>query len=77
MYDTRKNATDILESVNILYQNGDIDIQMRNKIVKMVKTSLTTNNYTELNSLFRNLSYGIVMKSELNRLIQLTSENRI
>lgn len=77
MYDTRKNATDILESVNILYQNGDIDIQMRNKIVKMVKTSLTTNNYTELNDLFRNLSYGIVMKSELNRLIQLTSENRI
>ena len=49
----------ILESVQILYQNDEIDNFTKAKITSLLKNAMQNNDFNTLNSLFKSLSYGV------------------
>lgn len=65
----------ILESVQILYQNEEIDNPTKAKIVSLLKNAMQNNDFNALNSLFKSLSYGITnhFSSILEDCIKITN----
>ena len=80
---TQKNSKiigmKILESVQILYQNQEIDNSTKTTIVSLLKDSMKSDNFCKLNSFFKSLTYEITggFSSILEDCIKITNWQNI
>jgi anti-sigma28 factor (negative regulator of flagellin synthesis) len=63
----------LLEAVQIMYQNAEIDAAVKNKMVTSIKEGIKTGNFKDVNRLFRLYSLGTSFGSLIEESIQLTN----
>lgn len=66
---------EVLKSVQVLYQNKQIDYKTKTKITALLKNALKDDNFSQLNAFFRQLVYSIghSFYGEIEKCISLTA----
>ena len=72
---TKMIGMKILECTQILYQNKEIDNATKAKITSLLKSAMRDGDFHRLNSLFKNLTYGVTgcLTATLEECIKLTN----
>lgn len=68
----QKRIASVLQNVQILHQNNCIDAATKNRIVKLLQESRKTNDMSELNKMFRLMTYGAILPDVVDELIRIT-----
>ena len=64
---------DLMQNIQILYQNGEITAEQKNELCNGAKKALQTNDFGELQNLFKVMRYGSLLPDVIERCIQLTN----
>ena len=73
MKSPQEKVKEILSYLQILHQNEEISTEQKNTLVKAISSARKTNDFSQLNSSFRILSYGTTMPDFVDALVELTS----
>jgi hypothetical protein len=73
MKSPQEKVKEILSYLQILHQNEEISTEQKNSLVKAISSARKTNDFSQLNSSFRILSYGTTMPDIVDALVELTS----
>ena len=73
MKSPQEKVKEILSYLQILHQNEEISTEQKNSLVKAISSARKTNDFSQLNSTFRILSYGTTMPDIVDALVELTS----
>lgn len=73
MKSPQEKVKEILSYLQILHQNEEISTEQKNTLVKAISSARKTNDFSQLNSSFRILSYGTTMPDIVDALVELTS----
>lgn len=69
----QKKMSLVLQNVQILYQNECITAEQKNHIVKLLTESRKTNDMSELNTIFKRMTYGAILPDVVDELIRITT----
>ena len=62
-----------LEKLQILTQNNAVTMEQKKLIVQELQKSRKTNDMSEVNKIFRRMSYGTTFPEIIDELVELTS----
>lgn len=71
--DVRLIMRTILQNIQILYQNGEISANTKNKMCQAAKNALRTGDLSELHNHFKVLRYGSLFPAIIDDCIQITA----
>ena len=69
----QKRIAMVLQNVQILHQSGEIDSATKNKVVQLLQTARRTNDMSELNTIFKRMTYGTLLPDVIDELIRITA----
>lgn len=69
----RTNIPKLMSNIQILYQNGEITSEEKNRICKSAKDALLTNDTSDLHKEFKSIRYGSLFPDVIDDCIQLIS----
>ena len=70
----QKKISLVLQNIQILYQNDCINAEQKNHIVKLLSESRKTNDMSELNTVFKRMTYGTIFPDVVDELIRITAQ---
>ena len=68
-------APKLMYNISVLFQNGEITAEEKNKICQEIKSALACNDCSKLHSQFAALRYGTMFPEIVDECIQLAAIN--
>ena len=64
---------DLMQNIQILYQNGDLSAEQKNHLCNCIKKALQDNDLSDLQNQFKAMRYGSLFPEVIEHCIQLTN----
>lgn len=69
----KKTALNILEQIQILYQNNEVDAKMKNEMTALTQKGMTTGDFSELHTYVKSRRSGFTFGDVILEILRMTN----